>query len=76
MKSNIPDCYDPIAQEARRDQEYAEWLMRLPKCLGCGCPTTGETYLDLEPFGIRGVACEKCVETHTHFIENLEVDDE
>ncbi len=71
---SIPDCYDPVAQEAARDRAYVKSLMRRPRCQSCGCPITGETYLDLEQFGIRGIACEKCISANTCYTENLEDD--
>ena len=39
----------------------AEQLPRL-MCQCCGEAVETELYLDLEPFGIRAVACERCVE--------------
>lgn len=74
MKNDIPDCYDPVEQEVRRDRAYAQKLMHLPRCQGCGCPITTETYVDLEMFGIRGLACEQCIKSSTHYTENLEDD--
>lgn len=68
----IPDCYDPIEQERSRDLAYNARLMRRPRCQCCGCPVISETYLDLEPFGLKGVACERCIEGNTHDICNLE----
>lgn len=70
MKKSIPDCYDPIIQEARRDASYAAMLNRLPKCMGCGHPITSEMYLDLEPFGVQGRACEHCYRLHRHYMES------
>lgn len=74
MSYDIPDCYDPVEQEARRDRAYAKKLMHRPQCEGCGCPITDETYIDLEPFGIHGYACEQCIRLNTHYTENLEDD--
>lgn len=74
MKNDIPDCYDPVEQEARRDRVYAQKLMCQPRCQSCGCPITTETYVDLETFGIRGLACEQCIKHSTHYTENLEDD--
>lgn len=74
MKYDIPDCWDPAEQEARRDRAYAQKIMHRPWCQCCGCPVTGETYVDLAPFGIQGVACERCINIHTRYIEDLEDD--
>lgn len=74
MKYGIPDCWDPAEQEAGQDRVYAKSLMRRPKCQGCGCPIAGETYLDLDAFGIRGMACDRCVDAHTNYTDNLEDD--
>lgn len=72
MKKGVPDCYDPVAQEASRDARHVAWLSRLPRCLGCGDPITSEMYLDLEPFGIQGRACEQCYRRHMHYTDDLE----
>lgn len=70
--ATIPDCYDPIEQEHSRDLAYAARLMRRPQCQCCSCPVISETYLALEPFGLKGVACERCIEGNTYDICNLE----
>ena len=74
MNNGIPACWDPAEQEASRDRAEAQKLMFRPKCEYCGFPITGETYLDLTPFGIPGVACETCTSENTHYIEDLEDD--
>lgn len=74
MKYDIPDCWDPAEQEARRDARHIAWLSKLPCCLGCGNPIASEMYLDLEPFGIQGRACEQCCSRHTHYMDDLEDD--
>ena len=71
-KTGLPACYDPLEQEARRDQRRVAWLSKLPRCLGCGDPITSEMYLDLEPFGIQGRACERCCGHHMHYNDVLE----
>ncbi|MBQ3529769.1 MAG: hypothetical protein IJA47_04670 [Oscillospiraceae bacterium] len=68
----IPNCYDPVEQERRRDLAYNAKIMRLPCCQGCGQRITSEQYLDLEPFGLKGYACEKCVSRHTFYTDDLE----
>lgn len=72
MNFGIPNCYDPAEQEARRDLAYTARIMQRPRCLGCGIPITTDLYLDLEPFGIQGLACEQCRNIHTHSTDNLE----
>ena len=74
MKYGIPASYDSAEQEARRDRAYAQRLMHRPRCQGCGCPVISETYLELDIFGIRGLACEQCVRANTRYTENLEGD--
>ena len=67
----IPERCSPADEEARRDRRYVEWMNRQPRCMGCGQPITTELYLDLEPFGIDGRACECCRSIHTHFTEGV-----
>lgn len=69
---NIPDCYDPAVQEAARSLAFAAQVLRRPRCACCGNPLTGDEYLDLEPFGLRGYACECCVRKHRHEVSNLD----
>lgn len=69
---NIPDCYDPAVQEAARSLAFAAQVLRRPRCACCGNPLTGDEYLDLEPFGLRGCACERCVHKHRHEVSNLD----
>lgn len=63
----IPDCYDPAAQEAANALSYTARVMRLPRCQCCDSPITTEQYLDLEPFGVKALACESCVKTHSRW---------
>ena len=32
----IPDCYDPVFQEERRQREWDEYADTLPRCALCG----------------------------------------
>lgn len=32
----LPDCYDPVYQEERRQQEWDEYADTLPVCVLCG----------------------------------------
>lgn len=68
----IPDCYDPVYQEERRQLSYTVRKMRMPKCQGCGGHIWTERYLDLEPFGLKGFACETCIERNLGYCDELE----
>lgn len=70
----IPDCYDPAIQEAARSLRYTAMVMRRPRCECCGLPVTTDQYLDLEPFGLKGIACERCRDGNSHWTDTLEVD--
>lgn len=74
MLSDIPDCYEADRQAEARELAHTARIMRRPKCVRCGDHLMGESYLDLESFGLNGVACEKCIKTNTHDIEGLEDD--
>lgn len=74
MPLQIPDCYDPVVQEFGRQLAHTARLMKRPICQSCGERIWTEEYLDLEPFGIKGYACEKCVKRHKGYSEDLEVE--
>lgn len=69
---HIPDCYDPAVQEAANALAHTAKVMRRPRCERCGSPLMGEIYLDLEPFGLKGYACEKCLDKHSHDVGDLD----
>lgn len=50
---------EPWQQEALHRQRLE--ARPRPLCRCCGLPVNTEQYLELEPFGIRAVACEECV---------------
>lgn len=55
---------EPWQQQAQHAFHQERLQQRLPRCQCCERPVTTEFYLDLEPFGIRAVACEQCVMRH------------
>lgn len=63
---------EPWQQEEYRQLKHTARMMKRPICDCCGERIWTEEYLDLEPFGIHGYACERCVNLHKHFTENLE----
>ena len=69
----IPSCYDPVYQEERRQLAYTASMMKRPTCECCGERIWTEEYLNLEPFGIKGYACEKCVSRNKGYTVDLEV---
>ena len=71
----VPDCYDPIEQERRRDLSYTAGLLRRPRCLCCDEHILTETCLDLFDFGIKGYVCERCVESNTRYTYELDDSD-
>ena len=46
--------------------------MNLPRCVCCRQTLCTELYLDLQPFGISGCACESCVRKFTNYTQDLE----
>jgi hypothetical protein len=47
---------------------YRAQQEKLPRitCQCCGEAVATELYLDLEPFGLRAAACERCVERNMY----------
>lgn len=64
---------EPWVDEAWRDLAHTARVMRCPRCQCCDEHLMGEMYVDLEPFGLRGYACGRCVDKHTFDIGDLEV---
>lgn len=63
----LPGSLDPVAQAEQRERR---WDRRDgPRCLRCQEPVDTESYLDLMPFGIAGIACEKCVRRNSHWAD-------
>lgn len=71
---SIPECYEADRQYERMDRAYTARIMRRPCCKGCGERILTESYLDLSPFGVNGVACERCVDRHTADTADLDDD--
>lgn len=74
MRNGIPECYEADRQAEARELAWTARVMKRPRCERCGKPLTGETYLDLEPFGLNGCACERCVSHNTRDIGDLDED--
>ena len=70
----IPDCYEADRQYEAMDLAYTARLMRRPKCVCCGAHLLGDSYLDLNEFGIPGYACQRCLERCTCSTEDLDDD--
>lgn len=68
----IPDCYDPAVQEESRAMAYTVRMMRRPRCVCCDDPITTEQYLDLAPFGLKGLACDRCRDNNSHWSDTLD----
>lgn len=68
----VPGCYDPVVLEERRQMVWERRLERREKCFCCGEAVESEVFLDLEPFGVKGVVCEGCRVRHTYPVEVLD----
>ena len=69
-----PDLHKEDKQYKQNDLAYTARIMRRPCCACCSKHILGETYLDLSPFGLNGVACEACVENNTATTADLDAD--
>lgn len=59
MKNKIPDCYDPVQQEERRQAIVDEFINGLPHCIICGSAIfPGAKYHE----AFRKPVCEYCFE--------------
>lgn len=68
----ILECYDPAVQAASCALAYTARVMRRPRCVCCDEPVTTELYLDLEPFGLKGIACERCRDRNSRWTDDME----
>ena len=55
--------------EERRQVRWDRVVGKRPVCVRCGEPVVTEQYLDLEPFGLRGIACGRCRDRCSHWVE-------
>lgn len=55
---------EPWQQEALLQQRQQARRDRLPRCQCCDRIILSEQYLDLEPFGLRGRACQRCTDAN------------
>ena len=62
---------EPWQEEDLRQLRLAARRLRLPRCACCDEPVATEVFLDLTPFGLQGVACERCVGVHTGCTDDL-----
>ena len=60
----IPQCYDAIKQFDARDRAETRMAAHRPRCQCCGDAIRTETMLDLQPFGVNALACQRCVDRH------------
>ncbi len=70
----IPDCYEADRQADARDLAYTARMMRRPVCPSCGERIMTEECIDLEPFGIAGYGCERCIKRHTVWADDLDIE--
>jgi hypothetical protein len=65
----LPDCYDPVYQENRRQEKWDKHCEDFPHCCECGNSVYPyDTYTQIGEF----IFCEKCVSKGTHSIDELE----
>ena len=58
---DIPDCYDPVYQEERRQAEWDRRAMRFPICDCCGARIyPGSQFYALEVRKDDLIVCEEC----------------
>ncbi len=65
----IPQCYDPVYQEERRQRDWDARMRRLSKCVGCDQPLVFVPFVDLMPFGLDKKLCEECFFRHSRVTE-------
>ena len=68
----VPGCFDPVTLEEGRQLRWDRRVARRRRCVCCEEPVRSEVYLDLEPFGVKGVVCEGCRERYTYPVEVLD----
>lgn len=64
---------EPWMDEARNDLAYTARLMRKPKCLCCDQHIASEQCLSLRDVGLNGYLCQRCIDAHTVYTDELEV---
>lgn len=69
----LPDCYDPVVQEERRQLAWDRWIRRFPVCHGCGQPLlAGAVYFALNVGDKTLNICQLCrqeMEENIHCVE-------
>lgn len=65
---NIPDCYDPVYQEERRQADFDRWASQFPICSCCGARIyPGGQFYELN---VRKDALTVCEECASEMMEN------
>lgn len=66
MGNDYPDCYDPIYQAERQEDEWERTLQSCPKCDICGSLIcVGDRYCVLTGRGISVTLCGDCIDEVT-----------
>jgi ribosomal protein L34E len=55
---------EPWQQEQLWQLQLERQAQKQPRCHCCEKPIQTDLYLDLSPFGLQALACERCVEEH------------
>ena len=63
---------EPWLQEEMRQLGYTARRLGRPRCVCCEEHIWSERYLDLAAFGLRGFACERCLEANMGDSDALE----
>lgn len=57
----IPDCYDPVFQEERRQAQWDREAQWPPKCGCCGeVLFPGRHYFEMDVMGDTLIVCDEC----------------
>lgn len=71
----IPDCYDPVSQAERREQEWDQFLNTLPRCSCCGEPIQpGKHFWVLKVIKNTLIVCKDCkddMEENEDIVEDM-----
>ena len=59
----LPNCYDPVVQEERRQRDWDRWIQRFPVCDCCGETLRGgAVFFTLDVRDKTLTVCDACRE--------------
>lgn len=68
----IPDCYDPVRQEERRQKEWDAYVDQLPRCTLCGKPIFPGRKMYTARYQIVCSRCKEELEDNCEIVEEPE----